>query len=139
MATRKKPRGERAVDRTRAMNAYLAHLKHPLKVEIAAIRAVIMQASDKMSERVKWDAPSFYFKADLATFDLHSTKYVHLILLYPEELSIPDDDRLVEVDHENRREVTFRNLTEIAAKKPALQRLVRDFVTAIGNSAATSA
>lgn len=37
MATRKKPRGERAIDRTRAMNAYLAHLKHPLKAEIAAV------------------------------------------------------------------------------------------------------
>ncbi|MEK6611986.1 MAG: DUF1801 domain-containing protein [Gemmatimonadota bacterium] len=135
MAARKKPRGERAVDRTRAMNAYLAHLKHPLKAEIAAVRTIVMQASDKISERVKWDAPSFYFKADLATFDLHSTKFVHLILLFPEELSIPDDDRLIEVDHENRREVTFRNLTEIAAKKPALQRLVHDFVAAMGGSA----
>ncbi len=137
MAARKKPRGERAVDRTRAMNAYLAHLKHPLKAEIAAIRAIIMQASDKISERVKWDAPSFYFKADLATFDLQSTKFVHLILLFPAELPVPDNDRLIEVDHENRREVTFRNLTEVAARKPALQRLVRDFVTAMGSSSET--
>ena len=137
MAARKKPRGERAVDRTRAMNAYLAHLKHPLKAEIAAIRAIIMQASDKISERVKWDAPSFYFKADLATFDLQSTKFVHLILLFPDELPVPDNDRLIEVDHENRREVTFRNLTEVAARKPALQRLVRDFVTAMGSSSET--
>ena len=137
MAARKKPRGERAVDRTRAMNAYLAHLKHPLKAEIAAIRAIIMQASDKISERVKWDAPSFYFKADLATFDLQSTKFVHLILLFPAELPVPDNDRLIEVDHENRREVTFRNLSEVAARKPALQRLVRDFVTAMGSSSET--
>lgn len=132
MAARKKPRGERATDRTRAMNAYLAHLKHPLKVEIAAVRTVIMQASDKISERVKWDAPTFYFKVDLATFDLHSTKFVHLILLFPEEMIVPDEDGLIEVDHENRREVTFRNLAEIAARKPALQKLVRNFVTAMG-------
>lgn len=131
MAARKKPRGERPADRTRAMNAYLAHLKHPLKAEIAAVRTIIMQASDKISERVKWDAPSFYFKADLATFDLHSTKFVHLILLFPEEMTIPDPDGLVEVDPEGRREVTFRNLTEIAARKAVLARFVRDFVTAM--------
>jgi hypothetical protein len=127
MAARKKPRGERPADRTRAMNAYLAHLKHPLKAEIAAVRTIIMQASDKMSERVKWDAPVFYFKQDLATFDLHLTKNVHLILLFPEETVVPDADGLIELDHDGRREVTFHNMTQVAAKKPALVQLVRDF------------
>lgn len=131
MAARKKPRGERAADRTRAMNAYLAHLKHPLKAEIAAVRTIIMQASPKIAERVKWDAPSFYFRTDLATFDLQSKKFVHLILLFSAEMAVPDRDGLVEVDPEGRREVTFRNLAEIAERKPALQQLVRDFVSAM--------
>lgn len=131
MAARKKPRGERAADRTRAMNAYLAHLKHPLKAEIAAVRTIIMQASDKIAERVKWDAPSFYFKTDFATFDLQSKKFVHLLLLFSGEMAVPDPTGLVEVDPDGRREVTFRNLAEIAATKPALQQLVRDFVAAM--------
>jgi len=131
MAARQKPRGERPADRTRAMNAYLAHLKHPLKAEIAAVRTIIMQASDKISERVKWDAPVFYFKQDLATFDLNLTKNVHLILLFPEETVVADGDGLIGLDHEGRREVTFHNMTEVAAKKPALVKFVRDFVLAV--------
>jgi hypothetical protein len=131
MAARKKPRGERPADRTKAMNAYLAHLAHPLKVEIAAVRKIIMQASDKISERVKWDAPVFYFKQDLATFDLHPTKRVHLILLFPEETVVPDESGLIEMDPDNRREVTFRNMAEIAARQPALVKFVRDFVAAM--------
>jgi len=128
MAARKKPRGEHPADRTRAMNAYLAHLKHPLKAEIAAVRTIIMQASNKVSERVKWDAPVFYFRQDLATFDLNMTKNVHLILLFPEETVVPDEDGLIGLDHEGRREVTFHNMTEVATKKSALVKLVRDFV-----------
>jgi hypothetical protein len=131
MAAKKKPRGERPADRTRAMNAFLAHLKHPLKAEIAAIRTIIMQASDKISERVKWDAPVFYYRQDLATFDLLQTKNVHLILLFPEETVVADDDGLIGLDHEGRREVTFHNMTQVAARKPALVKLVRDFVMAV--------
>lgn len=133
MAARKKPRGERPADRTRAMNAFLAQLKHPLKAEIAAIRTIIMQASDKISERVKWDAPVFYYRQDLAMFDLHLTKNVHLILLFPEETAVPDADGLIGLDHEGRREVTFHNMTEVATRKPALVKLVRDFVLAVEN------
>jgi len=114
------------------MNEYLAHLKHPLKAEIAAVRAIIMQASSKIHERVKWDAPSFYFKEDLATFDMHSTKQVHLILRFPAGTTIPEGGGLVGVDHENRHEVTFRNMADVAAKKPALVQLVRDWVAAMG-------
>ena len=131
MAARKKPRGERPADRTRAMNTFLAHLKHPLKAEIAALRTIIMQASDKISERVKWDAPVFYYKQDLATFDLLQTKNVHLILLFPEETVVPDGDGLIGLDHEGRREVTFHNMTQVAARKAALVKLVRDFVLAV--------
>jgi len=131
MAARKKARGERPADRTRAMNAYLVRLEHPRKAEIAALRTIIMQASDKLSERVKWDAPSFYFKSDFATFDMQSTKFVHLIFLFPAEMTIPDADGLIELDPDGRREATFRNLTEIAVRKPVLQQLVRDFVAAM--------
>lgn len=135
MAARKKPRGERPADRTRAMNTYLAHLKHPLKAEIAAVRTIIMQSSDKVSERVKWDAPVFYYKQDLATFDLQLTKNVHLILLFPEETVVPDGDGLIGLDRDGRREVTFHNMNEIAAKKPALVKLVHDFVAAVKGKA----
>lgn len=128
MASRKKPRGERPADRTRAMNEYMAHLTHPLKAEIAAVRAIILQASSKIHERVKWDAPSFYYKEDLATFDLRSTKQLHLIVRFPEGTTPPKAGGLVGVDHENRHEVTFRNLAEVAARKPALTQLVRDWV-----------
>ncbi len=128
MASQKKPRGERPADRTKAMNEYMAHLKHPLKAEIAAVRAIIMQATNKVHERVKWDAPSFYFREDLATFDLKSTKQLHLIVRFPEGTTAPEAGGLVGMDHENRHEVVFRNLADVAAKKPALTQLVRDWV-----------
>lgn len=131
MTAQKRVRGERPADRTRAMNEYMAHLKHPLKAEIAAVRAIIMQASSKIHERVKWDAPSFYYKADLATFDLKSTKQLHLIVRFPEGTTPPASGGLVGIDHEHRHEVTFRNLADVAAKKPALTQLVRDWVAAM--------
>ena len=128
MAAKKKARAESAEDRTRAMNAYMAHLKHPLKAEIGAVRMIIKQASGKIAERVKWDVPTFYYKEDFATFSLEATKHVHLMLHFPEGTTIPEGTGMPEGEEAGRRDIRFRGMSDIAAAKPALAKLVRDWV-----------
>lgn len=128
MAAKKSTPGERVADRTRAMNNFIAHLKHPLKAEISAVRGIIMQASPKVAERVKWESPSFYFREDLATFDLESKKSVHLVLLGEQAKTVPAPEGLTHLDHLDRRAIIFRNLADIAARKALLTKFVRDWV-----------
>jgi hypothetical protein len=131
MASKKNIPGESAADRTRAMNAFMAHLKHPMKAEISAVRVIIKQAHEKVAERVKWDAPMFYYREDLATFDLSTMKSVHLVLLGEQAQQVRAADGLVHEDHEGRRAMSFRNMSGVVAKKGALTMFVKEWVQAI--------
>jgi len=133
MAARKKARGESLEVRTRAMQSFLRHLDHPMKAEVAALRLIIKQASPKIHERVKWDAPSFYCRQDLLRFDLRTMKGVRLLVLLPPEVA-PDGD-LVKTDAEGMRAITFRNMADVTARAPALLQLVRDWVAAVSPGA----
>ncbi|MHB1313637.1 MAG: DUF1801 domain-containing protein [Gemmatimonadaceae bacterium] len=130
MAAPRKSTGESAEVRTRAMQAFMTQLKHPMKVEIAAVRLVIKKASPKIHERVKWDAPSFYYRQNLLAFDLRTLKSVRLLVLLPPEFA--PDDELVRTDADGVRDIIFRNMTDIEKKTPALLKLVRKWVAALG-------
>jgi hypothetical protein len=115
-------------DGTAVVDAYLRDLDHPFKQEIEAVRAVICGASPKISERIKWNAPSFYYKEDLGAFNPRATEFAHLILLFPGGAGMADASGLLEGNHTNRREAKFHSLDDVKAKRPALEKLVRQWV-----------
>ena len=43
---------------------------------------------------MEWNAPSYFYKADFAAFNLHQEQFVQLILLFPFGL-IADDSGLL--------------------------------------------
>ncbi len=61
------------------VNEYMIKLVHPLKTEIEVVRTIIKNADSKILERIKWNAPSYYHKEDLVTFNPRATKHVHLV------------------------------------------------------------
>lgn len=116
------------VDEKAVVDAYLRDVDHPFKAEMQAVRQIILGASPKLSERIKWNAPSFHYKEDLGAFNPRATEYAHLILLFPDGKGIPTDDRWLEGKHKDRREAKFYGLDDVAKKKPALEKLVKRWV-----------
>ena len=110
------------------VDAYMRDLDHPFKAEIEAVRAVILGASDKISERIKWNAPSFFYKADLAAFNPRATEFAHLILLFPDGAGVPAKSSLLEGKAKDRREAKFHGLDDIQSKKKALEKLIKEWV-----------
>ncbi|NOU27030.1 MAG: DUF1801 domain-containing protein [Polyangiaceae bacterium] len=110
-----------------AVDAFLAQLDHPMKAEIEAVRAIILRASPNVRERIKWNAPSFFFREDIGAFHLRSRTFVHLILVFPEAVTMVDDP-ILEGDHVRRREVKFRDMADVGAKKRSLQRIIAAWV-----------
>ena len=106
-----------------AVDAFLAQLDHPLKAEIEVVRAIILRASADVRERIKWNAPSFFFREDIGAFNLRSRTFVHLILVFPERVTMVDDP-ILEGDHVRRREVKFRDMADVGAKERSLQRII---------------
>jgi hypothetical protein len=113
---------------TAAIDAYMATLEHPFKPEVETLRAFILGISPLLQERIKWNSPSFYYKIDLAAFHLREHKFVHLIMVYPRDTDIQDDTGLLEGKHKDRRELKFYSMEDVEAKKPALRKVVEDWL-----------
>jgi len=110
------------------VDAYMRDLDHPFRAEIAAVRAIILGASPKISERIKWNAPSFFYKEDLGAFNPRATEFAHLILMFPDGAGVPAKSSLLEGKAKDRREAKFHSLEDVDTKKRALQKLVKDWV-----------
>jgi hypothetical protein len=111
-----------------AVEAYFREIDHPFKAEMEAVRAIILGVSDKISERIKWNAPSFFYKEDLGAFNPRATEYAHLILLFPGGAGMDDKSTLLEGNHKDRREAKFHSLDDVKAKKRALEKLVKNWI-----------
>ena len=110
------------------VDAYMRDIDHPFKAEIEAVRAIILGASPKISERIKWNAPSFYYKEDLGAFNPRASEFAHLILLFPGGAGLPAKSSLLEGKQKDRREAKFYSMADVQTKKPALTKLVKDWV-----------
>lgn len=97
------------------VNDYMSRLQHPLKAEIEAVRVIIKNANSRISERIKWNAPSYYYKEDLVTFNHRATKHVHLVFHHKMIVNIKSD--LLEGDYKDRRMVYFVSMNDIKLKK----------------------
>jgi hypothetical protein len=110
------------------VDAYMRDLDHPFKAEIAAVREIILGASAKISERIKWNAPSFFYKEDFGAFHPRATEFAHLILLFPDGSGVPAKSSLLEGKAKDRREAKFHSLEDVQSKRRALEKLVKDWV-----------
>jgi len=117
-----------AADGKAVVDAYMRDVDHPFKAEMEAVRQIILGASSKISERIKWNAPSFFYKEDLGAFNPRATEFAHLILLFPGGAGMQDDGGLLEGQQKDRREAKFHSMAEVVAKKPALEKLVKRWV-----------
>lgn len=51
---------------------FMSSLEHPFKEEIAEVRKIILGTNSRITEKIKWNAPSFCVDdEDRITFNLH--------------------------------------------------------------------
>lgn len=117
-----------ASDGKAVVDAYMRDVDHPFKAEMQAVREIILGVSPKISERIKWNAPSFYYKEDLGAFNPRATEYAHLILVFPDGQGMQDSSGLLEGNHKDRREAKFYSLDDVKSKKRALEKIVKGWV-----------
>jgi len=115
------------------VNAYMQQLQHPHKVGIELVRNIIVTANTKVAERMKWNAPSFYYLQDIAAFYVRQEKYIHLVLVFPHGIT-ENSYGILEGDYKDRRMAYFYSLQDIEDKKTALQNVINDWVALTDNS-----
>ncbi|MFT3891176.1 MAG: DUF1801 domain-containing protein [Anaerolineales bacterium] len=119
------------VSRTDKVDEFMATLDHPLKAEVQRLRDIIKGANKGITEEIKWKAPSFSYKGEyLVTFNLRDMSRVHLVFHNP--LLPQVKSKLLEGDYVDRRMAYFADMRDVEAKKPALQKVLKDLIKLIG-------
>ena len=115
------------VSRTDKVDEFLRELNHPLTAEIEAVRSIIKGVNKDIAEEVKWKAPSFNYKGEyLVTFNLWETKRIHLVFHNPKISKVKSS--ILEGDYETRRMAYFADMKDIKAKKPLLEKALKDLI-----------
>lgn len=125
----KAARGIKKDDAT-LVREYMEKLEHPMKAEIEAVRKIIKEANEKISERIKWNAPSYYTQEDLVTFNHRNEKQVHLVFHHKEIVNIQSE--LLKGDYKDRRMVYFDNMAAVKKNKKELVNIINELVLRVG-------
>ncbi|MCB0103441.1 MAG: DUF1801 domain-containing protein, partial [Anaerolineales bacterium] len=118
------------VSRTDKVDEFLRELRHPLTAEIEAVRSIIKGVNKDIAEEVKWKAPSFNYKGEyLVTFNLWEMERIFLVFHNP---LIPQvKSKILEGDYKDRRKTYFTDMQDIKAKKPLLEKALKDLIKLI--------
>jgi hypothetical protein len=123
-------------DTTQAVEVLLSSLNHPASQEIQALRQLICEVSPSIQEGVKWNAPSFRVGEYFATINLREKQGVGVVLHFGAKVrdvaagqeSIADPDKLLKWLAKDRATVGFSGKDDIAARKPAFQAVLRQWI-----------
>lgn len=116
---------------TLEVEQFLSASDHPMLAEIRRLRAIILAADERITEQIKWNAPSFGFAGqDRVTMRLHPKGYLQLILhrgakvKASDDFTFTDESGLLEWAAPDRAVVTFKTAKRFAASEAALAPLV---------------
>jgi hypothetical protein len=106
-----------------AVDAWMAKYDNPMKPVVQAVREVILNADKRITETIKWQAPTFVYKGNLASFFPKSKQ--HASLMFHQGASIKGDFPSFEGGGETGRMMKFADLAEVKKKSAELRRVVK--------------
>jgi len=121
------------------VNEWMSKLDPEIKPAIDTIRKIIKSVGQNLNERIKWNAPSYYYKParpddsghsggeDIVTFGPARTKD-KIILVFHHPNIVKIKSALLQGDYKDRRLVYFNSLNEIKAGKKELERILNESV-----------
>lgn len=140
MTTNKKSGGNKNLSGSEQVVEFMKNLDHPLKEEIEEVRSIILSTDDKITEHIKWNAPSFCYEGeDRITFNLHGKGFIRLIfhcgakvkVRKTKELLILDSSGMLEWKAADRAIMKFTDKNDVIAKEEKLREIVIEWIKAI--------
>ena len=100
------------------MDAY----DNPMKPVVEAMRQTILAADKRVTETIKWQAPTFVYKGNIASFFPKSKK--HASLMFHKGASIPGNFPNLEGDAKEGRTFKCATLEDVKQRTAELQSIV---------------
>jgi len=119
------------------IEAYLARLEPDVREAIDALRAIVIEADPGLSERIKWNAPSFAVgDVDRITLGIERKSGVRAVLHRgakakdSQDFVFADPTKLAKWPASDRGVLTFADAAEVEAKREALRDLFARWIAA---------
>jgi len=127
------------------VDAYMRGLKHPLVEVVEALRRIILKTDPEIGEEVKWNAPTFFYKGEMAPSDPKKYKRYIVVfnlykkdcirLVFPSGARVGDASGLLEGEYaDGRRLALFASMSEVRAKQAGLQQVIRKWLAGLDKS-----
>ena len=105
------------------VDAWMATYDNPMKPVVQAMREAILAADPRLGECIKWQAPTFTYKGNMASFFPKSK--AHASLMFHKGAEIPGDFPGLEGDGKEARSFKVASLEDLDAKRAELQAIAR--------------
>ena len=115
---------------TQEVDAWMENYDNPMKDVVQRVREIIMAADERMEEGIKWQAPTFMYKGNLASFFPKSKQ--HASLMFHTGAEIPGDFPHLEGDGDKARTMKFADLEAAEARKSELEAIVKAWIESKG-------
>ncbi len=108
------------------VDEWMANADNPFKDLWETIRSAVLSTDPKMEEDIKWGAPTFMYKGNLATFNPRAKKFVNLT--FHTGATIADPESILEGDAAEARVFRVESEGEFNTKKSGLESVVRNWI-----------
>ncbi|BCW66890.1 hypothetical protein NicSoilB4_16530 [Arthrobacter sp. NicSoilB4] len=110
------------------VDAWLEGYENPQRELVGRIREFILAVDPAVTEAIKWQAPTFMYLGNIASFFPKAKKNV--TLMFHQGASLADRGGLLEGEGGVSRVARFSDAADFEAKKPALQAVIEDWIRA---------
>lgn len=113
----------RGMSKSAEVEAWFARYENPMKEVVLRIREIVLNADSRIEECIKWQAPTFAFQGNLASFFPKSKQ--HASLMFHLGARIAGDHPRLEGSGDTSRVMKISSVAEANAARPDLERIVR--------------
>jgi len=120
---------------------HIKKLDPAIREIIEKLREIILSVDPEISDRIKWNNPSFYYTGDMKPFDpkeykreiivfnLHKGR---IMLVFPSGERVKDTSGLLEGDFKDGRRIcVFENMADVKSKEKNLKQVIRTWLSMV--------
>jgi uncharacterized protein YdhG (YjbR/CyaY superfamily) len=107
------------------VDAWFDRYDNPMKPVVQRIREIVLAADPRIDEMIKWQAPTFTYQGNLASFYPKSRQ--HASLMFHQGALIPGEHPRLEGTGDTSRVLKIQRLEDAEAARGEIEAVVRDW------------
>ena len=105
------------------VDAWFDDYDNPMKPAVQRVREIILAADPRITESIKWKAPTFTYKGNIASF--YPKARSHVSLMFHQGARIPGEHPVLEGEGATSRTAKFADVADVEARRADLEAVIQ--------------